>query len=109
MLIGSLFHVWFDNRLEICYDIRLELPPSFKFSRTQSEYPRILFLLLLYRYRFPEHHTILRRKGAEILSIPSAFTLKTGKDHWRLLLQGNSPSYKRSSTLPLSFPWLIPS
>jgi hypothetical protein len=32
--------------------------------------------------RFPELHTILTRLGAKTLLIPSAFTLKTGKDHW---------------------------
>lgn len=32
--------------------------------------------------RFPELHIILRRKGADIIAVPSAFTLKTGKDHW---------------------------
>jgi predicted amidohydrolase len=43
-------------------------------------------LSICYDLRFPElyHHLIL--KGAEILSIPSAFTAITGRAHWEILL-----------------------
>lgn len=30
----------------------------------------------------------LRRLGAEILTFPSAFTVRTGSAHWELLLRG---------------------
>lgn len=41
-----------------------------------------LGLEICYDLRFPEIHIILTRLGADILTFPSAFTLKTGKDHW---------------------------
>lgn len=40
-------------------------------------------LEICYDLRFPELQVILSRFGADILTFPSAFTLKTGKDHWR--------------------------
>jgi len=39
-------------------------------------------LEICYDLRFPEMHQILVDMGAKILCFPSAFTLKTGKDHW---------------------------
>jgi hypothetical protein len=39
-------------------------------------------LEICYDLRFPELHIIQTRLGAQILTFPSAFTLKTGKDHW---------------------------
>ena len=42
-------------------------------------------LEICYDLRFPELHTVLVRKGAKTLIFPSAFTLKTGRDHWREL------------------------
>jgi predicted amidohydrolase len=35
-----------------------------------------------YDVRFPELSLALRRRGAELLSFPSAFTIKTGMAHW---------------------------
>lgn len=40
--------------------------------------------------RFPELSTILRKKGAEILTYPSAFAYSTGKAHWELLLRARA-------------------
>jgi predicted amidohydrolase len=37
---------------------------------------------ICYDLRFPELALALRRKGAEILTYPSAFTIKTGEAHW---------------------------
>lgn len=39
-------------------------------------------LEICYDLRFPELHIILTRLGAQILTFPSAFTVKTGRDHW---------------------------
>lgn len=39
-------------------------------------------LEICYDIRFPEMHIMLTRLGADILTFPSSFTLKTGKDHW---------------------------
>lgn len=40
--------------------------------------------------RFPELYRILVLKGAEIIFVPSAFPIFTGKDHWCTLLQARA-------------------
>ena len=47
-------------------------------------------LSICYDLRFPELYRELVDKGAEILSIPSAFTYTTGQDHWRPLLRARA-------------------
>ena len=49
-----------------------------------------LGLSVCYDLRFPELYRLLAHKGAEILSVPAAFTLQTGKDHWELLLRARA-------------------
>ncbi len=49
-----------------------------------------LGLSVCYDLRFPGLYQELRGLGAEILTIPSAFTLTTGKDHWRPLLRARA-------------------
>jgi len=43
-----------------------------------------------YDMRFPELWRALRDKGAQVIVIPAAFTLATGKDHWELLLRARA-------------------
>lgn len=43
-----------------------------------------------YDLRFPALYQRQVAAGAEILSIPSAFTLQTGKDHWHTLLRARA-------------------
>lgn len=45
-----------------------------------------LGLSVCYDLRFPELYQALVSAGAEILLVPSAFTLHTGRDHWHPLL-----------------------
>lgn len=47
-------------------------------------------LSVCYDLRFPELYRKLVDSGAEILSIPSAFTYTTGQDHWRPLLKARA-------------------
>ena len=47
-------------------------------------------LTVCYDLRFPELYRILALRGAEVLSVPAAFTLQTGKDHWELLLRARA-------------------
>lgn len=47
-------------------------------------------LSVCYDLRFPELYRKLVADGAEILSIPSAFTYTTGQDHWRPLLRARA-------------------
>lgn len=49
-----------------------------------------LGLQICYDVRFPEASTILRKKGAEILTYPSAFAYSTGKAHWEILLRARA-------------------
>lgn len=47
-------------------------------------------LSVCYDMRFPELYLALRRAGAELIMVPSAFTLQTGKDHWEVLLRARA-------------------
>ncbi|MBU6448315.1 MAG: carbon-nitrogen hydrolase family protein [Rhodospirillales bacterium] len=47
-------------------------------------------LAICYDLRFPELFLELRRKGAEVIVLPAAFTLQTGKDHWEILLRARA-------------------
>jgi nitrilase len=40
--------------------------------------------------RFPELYLALRRAGADLIMVPAAFTLQTGKDHWDVLLRARA-------------------
>ena len=50
----------------------------------------MLGLSVCYDLRFPELYRILALHGAEVLAVPAAFTLQTGKDHWELLLRARA-------------------
>jgi predicted amidohydrolase len=45
---------------------------------------------ICYDLRFPELYRALVDKGADVLAVPSAFTLTTGKDHWHCLLRARA-------------------
>ncbi|MEM6791521.1 MAG: carbon-nitrogen hydrolase family protein [Myxococcota bacterium] len=47
-------------------------------------------LTICYDLRFPELYRALVDRGAELLAVPSAFTLTTGKDHWHVLLRARA-------------------
>jgi predicted amidohydrolase len=47
-------------------------------------------LSICYDLRFPELYRILAVEGAELLTVPSNFTLYTGKDHWHVLLRARA-------------------
>lgn len=49
-----------------------------------------LGLTICYDLRFPELYRALALQGAEAFTIPSAFTLHTGKDHWEPLLRARA-------------------
>jgi predicted amidohydrolase len=49
-----------------------------------------LGLSICYDVRFPELYRALTRKGARVLAVPSAFTERTGKDHWEVLLRARA-------------------
>ena len=47
-------------------------------------------LSICYDVRFPELYRKLADRGAELLLVPAAFTLHTGKDHWHVLLRARA-------------------
>lgn len=47
-------------------------------------------LTVCYDLRFPELYRACSSKGATILTVPAAFTLMTGKDHWEVLLRARA-------------------
>ncbi len=49
-----------------------------------------LGLSICYDLRFPELYRQLVDDGAEVLSVPAAFTMQTGKDHWEVLLRARA-------------------
>jgi predicted amidohydrolase len=49
-----------------------------------------LGLSICYDVRFPELYRELARRGARVLCVPSAFTARTGKAHWEVLLRARA-------------------
>lgn len=49
-----------------------------------------LGMTVCYDVRFPELYRMLGAQGARIVSVPAAFTLTTGKDHWHVLLRARA-------------------
>ncbi len=47
-------------------------------------------LAICYDLRFAELFLALRQQGAELIMLPAAFTLQTGKDHWEILLRARA-------------------
>jgi predicted amidohydrolase len=49
-----------------------------------------LGLSVCYDLRFPELYRAMSRAGARVLTVPAAFTVPTGKDHWHVLLRARA-------------------
>jgi deaminated glutathione amidase len=49
-----------------------------------------LGMSICYDLRFPELYRILALRGAQIIAIPSAFTLTTTRDHWEVLVRARA-------------------
>lgn len=47
-------------------------------------------MTICYDIRFPALYRALVRAGAEILAVPAAFTVPTGRDHWEVLLRARA-------------------
>lgn len=47
-------------------------------------------LTICYDLRFPELYRLLALRGAQIIMVPSGFTLHTGRDHWEVLLRARA-------------------
>jgi predicted amidohydrolase len=49
-----------------------------------------LGMSVCYDVRFPELYRILAVRGAEVITVPAAFTLATTRDHWEILLRARA-------------------
>jgi deaminated glutathione amidase len=49
-----------------------------------------LGMSICYDLRFPELYRILAVRGAEVIVVPSAFTLATTRDHWEVLVRARA-------------------
>jgi deaminated glutathione amidase len=49
-----------------------------------------LGMTICYDVRFPELYRALEQRGARIVTVPAAFTLMTGKDHWHVLVRARA-------------------
>ncbi len=47
-------------------------------------------MTICYDVRFPELYRALSERGAELLTVPAAFTLATTRDHWEVLLRARA-------------------
>ena len=45
---------------------------------------------ICYDLRFPQLFQALADRGAEMIALPAAFTMQTGKDHWEVLLRARA-------------------
>ena len=59
-------------------------------------------LSICYDLRFPEMFRSLVDRGAEIIVVPSAFTLTTGKDHWMHYFEQEQLKHNVGSLLQVS-------
>lgn len=53
-----------------------------------------LGLSICYDLRFADHYQRLRDAGAELITVPSAFTAVTGAAHWELLLRARAVEFQ---------------
>ena len=81
------------------FDVDLPDRESYRESRTVTAGEQAVLaelpwgrigLSVCYDLRFPRLYRALAKGGAEILSIPSAFTETTGKAHWHVLLRARA-------------------
>jgi deaminated glutathione amidase len=51
---------------------------------------RSIGMTVCYDLRFPELFRILAVRGATVITVPAAFTMETGRDHWEVLLRARA-------------------
>jgi len=67
-----------------------ELVTSELAARDDEGRPVGLGMAVCYDLRFPELFRILALRGARVVTLPSAFTLATTRDHWEVLLRARA-------------------
>jgi predicted amidohydrolase len=83
------------------FDVNLAAGPAYQESRcvcpgedvVATALPGTPFtagLTICYDLRFPELFRSLSAKGADLIILPAAFTLATGRDHWEVLVRARA-------------------
>lgn len=81
------------------FDVVLDGVASYQESATVSPGDEIVTvdvdgvtvgLAICYDLRFPELFRILALRGADVIVLPAAFTMTTGKDHWEILVRARA-------------------
>ncbi|MGC4189691.1 MAG: carbon-nitrogen hydrolase family protein [Thermomicrobiales bacterium] len=81
------------------FDVDLDTDTSYRESDTIAPGDEIVTfdldgvvvgLVICYDLRFPELFRILALQGAEMILLPAAFTMTTGKDHWETLIRARA-------------------
>lgn len=81
------------------FDVDLDADTSYRESETIAPGEEIVTfdldgirigLAICYDLRFPELFRILALEGAEVVVLPAAFTMATGKDHWEILIRARA-------------------
>lgn len=81
------------------FDVNLPVGESYRESNTVSGGGQAVIadlpwgrigMSVCYDLRFPHLYRMLAKAGAEILSVPSAFTETTGRAHWHVLLRARA-------------------
>jgi predicted amidohydrolase len=94
-----------DGRIEVRYDkihlFDVDLPSGERYREsgtvTPGEEAEVaalswgrIGLTVCYDIRFPQLYRTLAKAGAEIITVPSAFTVPTGEAHWHVLLRARA-------------------
>ncbi len=81
------------------FDVDIEDGPSFRESDVVEPGDEVVVvetdlarfgMSICYDLRFPELYRELAARGSEVILIPSAFTMQTGKDHWEVLVRARA-------------------
>ncbi len=76
------------NKTE-CYRESDSFKPGKKITTTKINKIKFGFSIC-YDLRFPNLYRTLAKKGVEVILLPAAFTVPTGKDHWEILIKARS-------------------
>jgi len=99
LLIGPDGAVWSRYDKIHMFDVEIGGPESYRESKGYRPGARAVLartdlgaigLTVCYDMRFPALYRALAEAGAEILTVPSAFTVPTGRAHWDVLLRARA-------------------
>ena len=66
-----------------------KIKPGEKITSVETEIGNMGFSIC-YDLRFPELYRVLINKGVQVIFVPAAFTMHTGKDHWEALIRARA-------------------